>query len=115
MSHVPSWCESILGLKVEAVQGKQFSLEWTETSGGLWEWWHDAGVPLGTELYNLQHDLILDHFHYHLENIILISHHSPDPSFPIPWQPTNTLSISLSFHSLDSHMHGMNHSVYFPL
>ena len=28
------WCESILGLKVEAVQGKQDSLEWTETSGG---------------------------------------------------------------------------------
>ena len=24
-----------LGLKVEAVQGKQDSLEWTETSGGL--------------------------------------------------------------------------------
>ena len=24
--HVPPWCESILGLKVEAVQGKQFSL-----------------------------------------------------------------------------------------
>ena len=37
MSHVPPWCESILGLKVEAVQGKQVSLEWTETSGGLWE------------------------------------------------------------------------------
>ena len=35
LSHVPPWCESILGLKVEAVQGKQFSLEWTETSGGL--------------------------------------------------------------------------------
>ena len=35
--HVPPWCESILGLKVEAVQGKQVSLEWTETSGGLWE------------------------------------------------------------------------------
>ena len=33
MSLVPPWCESILGLKVEAVQGKQFSLEWTETSG----------------------------------------------------------------------------------
>ena len=33
MSHVPPWCESILGLKVEAVQGKQFSLEWNETSG----------------------------------------------------------------------------------
>ena len=38
LSHVPPWCASILGLKVEAVQGKQFSLEWTETSGGLWEW-----------------------------------------------------------------------------
>ena len=35
---MPSRCESILGLKVEAVQGKQVSLEWTETSGGLWEW-----------------------------------------------------------------------------
>ena len=46
LSHVPPWCESILGLKVETVQGKQGSLEWTETSGGLWEWWHDAGVPL---------------------------------------------------------------------
>ena len=37
LSHVPPCCESILGLKVEAVHGKQFSLEWTETSGGLWE------------------------------------------------------------------------------
>ena len=37
LSHVPPWCESILGLKVETVQGKQVSLEWTETSGGLWE------------------------------------------------------------------------------
>ena len=46
LSHVPPWCESILGLKVEAVQGKQFSLELTETSLGLWEWWHDPGVPL---------------------------------------------------------------------
>ena len=46
LSHVPPWCESILGLKVEAVHGKQFSLEWTETSRGLWEWWHDPGVPL---------------------------------------------------------------------
>ena len=46
LSHVPPWCESILGLKVEAVQEKQVSLEWTETSGGLWEWWHDPGVPL---------------------------------------------------------------------
>ena len=24
LSHVPPWCESILGLKVEAVQGKEF-------------------------------------------------------------------------------------------
>ena len=46
LSHVPPWCESILGLKVEAVQGKQVSLEWTETSGGPWQWWHDPGVPL---------------------------------------------------------------------
>ena len=27
LSHVPPWCESILGLKVEAVQGKQVFLE----------------------------------------------------------------------------------------
>ena len=46
LSHVPPWCESILGLKVEAVQGKQVSLEWTETFGGLWKWWHDPGVSL---------------------------------------------------------------------
>ena len=29
LSHMPQWCESIIGLKVEAVQGKQVSLEWT--------------------------------------------------------------------------------------
>ena len=46
LSSVPPWCDSILGLKVEAVKGKQVSLEWTETSGGLWEWWHDPGIPL---------------------------------------------------------------------
>ena len=45
LSHVPQWLESILGVKVEAVQGKQVPLEWTETSGGLWEWWHDPVVP----------------------------------------------------------------------
>ena len=33
LSHVPQWCESILCLKVDAVQGKQFSQEWTETLG----------------------------------------------------------------------------------
>ena len=46
LSHVPQWCESIMGLKVEAMQGKQVSLEWTETSGRLWEWWNDPGFPL---------------------------------------------------------------------
>ena len=46
LSHMPPWCDSILGLNVQAVQGKQVSLEWTETSGCLWEWWHDPGVPL---------------------------------------------------------------------
>ena len=46
LSQVPPWCESILGLKIEAVQGKQVSLEWNEISGGLWEWWHDPGVSL---------------------------------------------------------------------
>ena len=46
LSHVPPWCESKIGLKVEAVPGKQVSLEWTETSAGIWEWWHDPAVPL---------------------------------------------------------------------
>ena len=46
LSHVPPWCESILGLKVEALQRKQGSLESTETSGGLREWRHDPRVPL---------------------------------------------------------------------
>ena len=27
LSHVASWCESILGLKVETLQGNKFSLE----------------------------------------------------------------------------------------
>ena len=46
LSHVRPWWEPILGVKVEAVQGKQVRLEWTETSRGLLEWWHDTGVPL---------------------------------------------------------------------
>ena len=37
LSHVPPRCESILGLKFDLVQGKQVTLEWTDTSGGLWE------------------------------------------------------------------------------
>ena len=46
LSHVPPWCQSILGVKIKAVQGKQVPLEWTETSGGLLELWHDSGIPL---------------------------------------------------------------------
>ena len=50
LSHRAVPCATVLfvdpRLKVESVQGKQVSLEWTETSGGLWEWWHDPGVPL---------------------------------------------------------------------
>ena len=49
---MPLWCESILGLKFKAVQGKQVSLEWTETSGELWEWWHDPGFPLAFPVEN---------------------------------------------------------------
>ena len=33
-------------LESRSSAGKQVSLEWTETSGGLCEWWHDRGVPL---------------------------------------------------------------------
>ena len=39
LSHVPPWCQSILRVTVEAVQGNQVALEWTETFGGLLEWW----------------------------------------------------------------------------
>ena len=28
-------------MNVKAVQGKEVPLEWTDTSGGLLEWWHD--------------------------------------------------------------------------
>ena len=46
LSHVPPWCELILGIEVYALQGKYVPLEWTETTGGLLEWWHDLGFPL---------------------------------------------------------------------
>ena len=36
LSHLPPWCELILGVKVEAVQGNLVHLECTETSGGSW-------------------------------------------------------------------------------
>ncbi|KAI4552862.1 hypothetical protein MJG53_000393 [Ovis ammon polii x Ovis aries] len=35
LSHVHTWWESILGLNLKAVRGKQVPLEWTDTSGGL--------------------------------------------------------------------------------
>ena len=44
--HVHIWWELILGLNVKEVQGKQVPLEWTDTSGGLLEWWLDPGVHL---------------------------------------------------------------------
>ena len=40
LSYGPLWCESILGVTVEAVQGNHVNLEWTETFGGLLELWH---------------------------------------------------------------------------
>ena len=43
LSHVHTWSESILGLNVKAVQGKQVPLEWNDTSGGLLELWHFWG------------------------------------------------------------------------
>ena len=36
LSHVPPWCEWILGVKVEALRGKQVPLKWTEISGDSW-------------------------------------------------------------------------------
>ena len=41
LSHVPLWSESILGVQVEARQGNQVLLEWSEIFGGLSEWWYD--------------------------------------------------------------------------
>ena len=40
LSHMPPWCESILGVRVEAMQGNQVHLVWNETFGDLLEWWH---------------------------------------------------------------------------
>ena len=66
LSHVPPWCDSILGLKVEAVQGKQVSLEWTETSGGL----RECGTTLG----------LLSPFLW--ERLLLRCHGNAGDSFP---------------------------------
>ena len=54
LSHVPPWCESILGLNVEAVQGKKFSLEWTETSGdsgNVARPWSSSRLSCGERLF----------------------------------------------------------------
>ena len=53
LSHLPPWCELILGLKVDAMQGKEVSLEWTVTSGGLWECgmsWSSSPLSCGERL-----------------------------------------------------------------
>ena len=41
----PLW-QSIFGVKVEAVQGKQVPLEWYEISGEILEWRHEPRVTL---------------------------------------------------------------------
>ena len=46
LSHVPPWCESIFGVTVEAVQGNQVSLEWTEAFGVFWNGGMTHEVPL---------------------------------------------------------------------
>ena len=33
-------------LESRGSEGKRDFPEWTEISGGLWEWWHNPGVPL---------------------------------------------------------------------
>ena len=53
LSNVPSRCESILGLKFEAVQGKQVSLEWTENlgdSGNGALYWSSSRLSCGERL-----------------------------------------------------------------
>ena len=41
LSHLPPWCQLKLRATVEAVQGSQVHLEWTETFEGRLVWWHD--------------------------------------------------------------------------
>ena len=53
LSHVPPWCESILGLKVEAVQGKQVSLNGLRhlgDSGNGARPWNSSGLSCGQRL-----------------------------------------------------------------
>ena len=44
MSYIPPWCESILRVTIEAVQGNQVHLESTEIFGALLEWWPDPSL-----------------------------------------------------------------------
>ena len=46
LSHVPPWYVLILGVTVEAVQGNQVSLEWTEAFGVFWNGGMTHEVPL---------------------------------------------------------------------
>ena len=41
---MPPWCDSMLRVTFEAVQGNQVHLEWSETFGGLLEWIHDPWI-----------------------------------------------------------------------
>ena len=61
-------CALPICLKVEAVQGKQFSLEWTETFGGLWEWWHDPGVPLAFPVESASSLDVTEHWEFNPEH-----------------------------------------------
>ena len=40
LSHVPPLCDLKFRVTFEAGHGNQAHLEWTETFGGLLEWWH---------------------------------------------------------------------------
>ena len=44
-------------MKVEAVKGKQVSLEWTETSGGLWDWGQEKKGMTEDEMVGWHHRL----------------------------------------------------------
>ena len=65
---MPPWCDSIRSLKFEAVQGKQVSLEWIEIFGGLWEWWHDPGVPLAFSVESASSLDATEHWEFYPEH-----------------------------------------------
>ena len=87
---MPPWWESILGLKVEAVQGKQISLEWIETSGGLWEWWHDPGVPLAFPVESDSREF----FRYHAGKGSLLSSYETETGLLWMWAGLSCLLSS---------------------